>query len=331
METADRIIELTCGEAGERLDSWLANKLEGFSRSNVQKLIMDGRVLVDGGPAGKNHKIRAGERVKCEIPRIAPPDVSGQDIKLDIVYEDSHIIVINKPRGMVVHPGNGNPDGTLVNALVFHCADGLSDAGGIYRPGIVHRLDKDTSGLIVAAKTNEAHYKLAAQFKDRRVRKIYDAIVCGHVIQNLGRIELPIGRHKSDRKRMAVDESGSGGREAVTLFKVVARLPCARTWLELELITGRTHQIRVHLAHIGYPVAGDPIYGRGNRGSGCPGLDVCGFKFAENAQGVPGACPLENGAGGLLLHAALLEFDHPATGERLRFQSGLPAYFPVIG
>ena len=324
----ERNIELTCGDgdsgAGERLDVWLAGKLEGCTRSHIQKLISDGRAFVNGGKAAKNYRVKTGDVIFLERPRPEPDGVAGQDIKLNVVYEDDHIIAVDKPRGMVVHPGAGNRDGTLANALAFHCGGALSGAGGPARPGIVHRLDKDTSGLIVAAKTDAAHHILAAGFRERKVRKVYNAIVRGSVGENAGRIEMPIGRHRTDRQRMAV--RADGGRAAVTLFKVILRMPCGCTWLELDIPTGRTHQIRVHLAQIGFPVAGDPVYGRGNQPVICPGKAACGLSFPFS----DGLCPLLGPAAGQMLHSTVLEFDHPANGERLILKSALPAYFPNL-
>jgi len=316
-------------EGGLRLDIWLTGKLDGFSRSGVQKMIADGLVQVNGARPDKKHIVKKGDAVNVDFdfgddeagdrahaPTTEPADVIGQAIDLDILYEDEFIIVVDKPRGMVTHPGNGNRDGTLANALAYRFADTLSDAGGARRPGIVHRLDKDTSGLLVAAKTNEAHFKLAAQFKDRSVKKVYNAIVCGNVEHNLGKIEMPIGRHAVERKRMAVRPDG--GRAAVTFFKVIARFPCGYTWLELEIPTGRTHQIRVHLARIGHPVAGDRLYGRGEGALSCPGIEAC----------QPDICGLAKPPDGQLLHATALEFKHPITGENMKFTGRLPDYFP---
>ncbi|MCL2057496.1 MAG: RluA family pseudouridine synthase [Oscillospiraceae bacterium] len=320
-------MELIYEGEGERLDIWLARALDGYSRTNIQKIIARGDVLVNGAPAAKKHMTKAGDRVQIEAPLDAPPDtpsdLAGQDISLNIIYEDSHIIIVDKPSGMVVHPGNGNRSGTLANALAHHCAGNLSDVNGAQRPGIVHRLDKDTSGLIVAAKTNEAHFKLANAFKERRVRKIYNAIVCGHVEHDRGRIDMPIGRHATDRKRMAV--VADRGRHAVTLFKVVERLPCALTWLELNLLTGRTHQIRVHLAHIGHPVVGDPVYGTARD-------PVHGAASDPIGQQLPAGQQLPKGQQlpvGQFLHSTILEFDHPISGERIRATSPLPGYFPI--
>jgi 23S rRNA pseudouridine1911/1915/1917 synthase len=254
-----RELRLACESGGERIDAWLSEHVAGVSRSYAQKLLAGGAVSVNGAPAPKSYRTKRGDSISLSIPPPESPVAKGQDIPIAVVYEDAHIIVVDKPQGMVVHPAAGNADGTLVNALLFHCAGRLSDISGVVRPGIVHRLDKDTSGLIVAAKTNAAHQKLAADFKERRVRKLYNAIAVGHLEHGSGRIELPIGRHRTDRKKMAVLESG--GRPAVTLFRVVRLLDGLCTWLEAEILTGRTHQIRVHLSHIGHPVLGDALYG----------------------------------------------------------------------
>ena len=289
---------LVCESGGCRLDVWLAANLEAYTRTGAQKLIIGGCVSVNGARANKNYTLKNGDTVVVDMPPPAPQGFAAQDIALDVVYEDAYLIVVNKPRGMVAHPGAGNRDGTLANALAFHCAGGLSSVGGAARPGIVHRLDKETSGLIVAAKTDEAHVRLAEEFKRRRVRKIYEAVVAGDIKPDSGWIEMPIGRHPVDRKRMAA--LAEGGKPAITLFKVKKRLPDGRTWLELDLITGRTHQIRVHLAQIGHPVCGDTVYGRG---------------------GEPG---------GMLLHAARIEFTHPSTGRRVSFSAPLPDDFPKL-
>jgi len=322
-------IKLICGDSGERIDVWLAGKIDGVTRSGVQKLITGGSVTVNGTRPAKNYIVKSGDRITFEPPPPEPSGVAGQPITLNIVYEDDYIIAVDKPRGMVVHPGSGNRDGTLANALAFHCSGSLSDAGGAARPGIVHRLDKDTSGLIVAAKTNEAHYKLAAEFKERRVIKIYNAIVYGNVEQSPGRIEMPIGRHRTDRQRMAV--AAEGGREAVTLFKAIMRLPCGCTWLELEIPTGRTHQIRVHLAEIGFPVVGDPVYGRPKSRVKCAGRDICHLKFRAATASVPTLpeCPLLSPCNAQLLHSTRIEFTHPITGEHMKLSCDLPPYFPV--
>lgn len=283
-------------DAGARLDAFLAGKMEK-TRSSVQKLIEEENVRLNGAPAAKNARLREGDRVEATEPPPEVLDVKPQNIPLDIVYEDQDLLVVNKPKGMVVHPAAGNPDGTLVNALLFHCGDSLSGINGIIRPGIVHRIDKDTSGLLIVAKNDRAHQSLAEQIAVHSFTRIYNAVVYGIVKEEEGTVSAPIGRHPTDRKRMAV--LSSGGREAVTHYRVLERFP-GFTLVECRLETGRTHQIRAHMAHIGHPVAGDPVYG-------------------------PKKCITE--LQGQCLHARVIGFIHPATGEYLEFDSGLPPYF----
>lgn len=283
-------------DAGARLDAFLAGKMEK-TRSSVQKLIEEENVRLNGAPAAKNARLREGDRVEATEPPPEVLDVKPQNIPLDIVYEDQDLLVVNKPKGMVVHPAAGNPDGTLVNALLFHCGDSLSGINGVIRPGIVHRIDKDTSGLLIVAKNDRAHQSLAEQIAVHSFTRIYNAVVYGIVKEEEGTVSAPIGRHPTDRKRMAV--LFSGGREAVTHYRVLERFP-GFTLVECRLETGRTHQIRVHMAHIGHPVAGDPVYG-------------------------PKKCITE--LQGQCLHARVIGFIHPATGEYLEFDSGLPPYF----
>lgn len=283
-------------DAGARLDAFLAGKMEK-TRSSVQKLIEEENVRLNGAPAAKNDRLREGDRVEATEPPPEVLDVKPQNIPLDIVYEDQDLLVVNKPKGMVVHPAAGNPDGTLVNALLFHCGDSLSGINGVIRPGIVHRIDKDTSGLLIVAKNDRAHQSLAEQIAVHSFTRIYNAVVYGIVKEEEGTVSAPIGRHPTDRKRMAV--LSSGGREAVTHYRVLERFP-GFTLVECRLETGRTHQIRVHMAHIGHPVAGDPVYG-------------------------PKKCITE--LQGQCLHARVIGFIHPATGEYLEFDSGLPPYF----
>lgn len=283
-------------DAGARLDAFLAGKMEK-TRSSVQKLIEEENVWLNGAPAAKNARLREGDRVEATEPPPEVLDVKPQNIPLDIVYEDQDLLVVNKPKGMVVHPAAGNPDGTLVNALLFHCGDSLSGINGVIRPGIVHRIDKDTSGLLIVAKNDRAHQSLAEQIAVHSFTRIYNAVVYGIVKEEEGTVSAPIGRHPTDRKRMAV--LSSGGREAVTHYRVLERFP-GFTLVECRLETGRTHQIRVHMAHIGHPVAGDPVYG-------------------------PKKCITE--LQGQCLHARVIGFIHPATGEYLEFDSGLPPYF----
>ncbi len=283
-------------DAGARLDAFLAGKMEK-TRSSVQKLIEEENVRLNGAPVTKNARLREGDRVEATEPPPEVLDVKPQNIPLDIVYEDQDLLVVNKPKGMVVHPAAGNPDGTLVNALLFHCGDSLSGINGVIRPGIVHRIDKDTSGLLIVAKNDRAHQSLAEQIAVHSFTRIYNAVVYGIVKEEEGTVSAPIGRHPTDRKRMAV--LSSGGREAVTHYRVLERFP-GFTLVECRLETGRTHQIRVHMAHIGHPVAGDPVYG-------------------------PKKCITE--LQGQCLHARVIGFIHPAMGEYLEFDSGLPPYF----
>ncbi|MBC8569631.1 RluA family pseudouridine synthase [Zongyangia hominis] len=284
-------------EGNVRLDKYLADVLEGQSRSGVQRLMEEGHVFLSGKPAAKNAKVQTGDWVEVLIPPPASLDVEAQDIPLDIVYEDDDLLVVNKPKGMVVHPAAGNPDGTLVNALLYHCKDSLSGIGGVLRPGIVHRIDKDTSGLLMVAKNDFAHLSLAQQIKDHSFTRIYAAVVYGNIKEESGTVNAPIGRHPTDRKKMCVTEKNS--REAVTHFEVVERLR-GFTQLKVRLETGRTHQIRVHMAYLGHPVAGDPVYG--------PKKVI-------------------RSLGGQCLHAQTLGFVHPRTGEYLEFTAPPPDSF----
>jgi len=287
-------------DAGQRLDVWLASRIDDVTRSFIQKLIGDGLVLVDGSTAKSGLKLKGGMNIEVKIPEPASSEVRAQDIPLDVVYEDSDIIVINKPKGMVVHPAAGNWEGTLVNALLKHCGDSLSDINGVIRPGIVHRLDKDTSGLLVAAKNNAAHRGLSDMLKKHEIVRIYEAIVDGVIKEDSGRIDAPIGRHPVNRLKMAVTFKNS--KEAITHYSVLRRFN-SHTWVRLRLETGRTHQIRVHMAYIGHPVTGDPLYGK--------------------------RCPLAD-TRGQVLHARCLEFAHPVTGKPMRFETGLPGYFTSL-
>ena len=284
-------------DAGQRIDRFLAGEDTGLSRSALQNLIAEGHVLANGRPAAKNRKLKAGDTILVEIPDAAPIAAVPQDIPLDIVYEDEHLLVVNKPKGMVVHPAPGNPDGTLVNALLWHCRGSLSGIGGEIRPGIVHRIDKDTSGLLVVAKDDLTHQGLSEQMAVHAIHRVYHAVVYGNIRQDTGTIEAPIGRDPRDRKRMAV--TPGQGKRACTHWQVLERFG-RFTLLACRLETGRTHQIRVHMAHIGHPVAGDPVYG-------------------------PKKCIAS--LNGQCLHARLLGFVHPATGEYMEFDSGLPPYF----
>lgn len=294
-------LQATASDSGRRLDVYLAAALPAFSRSRLQALIRANCVLVDGAPAKSNLRLAGGEGIVVQVNEPAPMQAKAEEIILDIFYEDADIIVVNKPQGMVVHPAAGHVQGTLVNALLHHCGD-LSGINGVIRPGIVHRIDKDTSGLLVAAKNDAAHAALAAQWKTHDIKRVYHAIVYGIVAESAGMIDAPIGRHPRDRKKMAVETKH--GRNAVTHYRVLERLPLAQTtYCEMTLETGRTHQIRVHMAHIGHPVAGDAVYGpRKPR-----------YQLAGQA-----------------LHAKVLGFRHPTSGEYLEFTSELPAYFSAL-
>ena len=247
-------------ESAERIDALLARSLPELTRSAAQRLLAQGAVTKDGAPVKKNYKTAPGDTFVVTLPDAAPSELVAQDLPLDVVYEDDDLIVVNKPRGMVVHPAPGHEDGTLVNALLAHCGDSLSGVGGERRPGIVHRIDKDTSGLLVAAKNDFAHLALSAQLADHTMARTYEAVVCGNLREDSGTVDAPIGRHPTDRKRMAVTEKNS--REAVTHWEVIARYG-QYTHLRCRLETGRTHQIRVHMAWIRHPIAGDPVYGIG--------------------------------------------------------------------
>jgi 23S rRNA pseudouridine1911/1915/1917 synthase len=292
-------------ESKMRLDLFLLGKGLGLSRSRIGKIISEGLVLVDGQTGRAGQRVKSGQQVVITIPAVQPYSVLPEDIPLKIVYEDEAVIIVDKPAGMVVHPAPGHYEGTLVNALLYHCHD-LSGIGGILRPGIVHRLDKETSGLLVAAKSDEAHRKLAGQFRRREVKKTYQAVVLGSPGEQEGRIESAVGRHPSDRKRMST--KSKHGRSAVTLWRIRERYGVA-SLLEVFIETGRTHQIRVHLADIGYPVVGDRVYGRAGRVNDIrdPALRTLLKRFPRQA-----------------LHACRISFFHPLTGEKMEFTSGLP-------
>ena len=284
-------------EEGIRLDKVLAERLPDLTRTAIQRLLEEEQVLINGKPAAKNRKGRAGDSVAVRIPDPEPLCLQAENVPLDIVYEDDDLLVVNKPQGMVVHPAPGNYQGTLVNALLAHCGNSLSGINGVIRPGIVHRIDKDTSGLLMVAKNDFAHQGLARQIKEHSFRREYEAVVIGRMKQESGVVNAPIGRHPIDRKKMAVTEKNS--KEAVTYFRVIAEYP-GYTHIRLRLETGRTHQIRVHMAYLGHPVAGDPVYG--------PRKPDLGLK---------GQC----------LHARLVGFVHPRDGRYLEFESPLPDYF----
>ena len=290
-------LEITADEAGMRLDKLLGSRLPSLTRSSLQKLIEQGCVTWNGRAAVKSCKPACGDTVTVVIPPPETMDAQPENIPLDIVYEDDDLLVVNKPKGMVVHPAPGNYTGTLVNALLYHCGDSLSGINGVIRPGIVHRIDKDTSGLLIVAKNDMAHCHLAAQIKDHSFTRVYEAVVYGSLKEDSGTVDAPIGRHPIDRKRMCVTEKNS--RNAVTHYTVLARHP-GFTHVRLQLETGRTHQIRVHMAYLGHPVAGDPVYG---------------------------VKKVITSLGGQCLHARVIGFVHPRTGEYLEFTSDLPPYF----
>ena len=294
-------LTLISDTAGERLDAFLARSVEDLSRSAAQKLLEKGAVTIAGRPAKKNEKTAEGMTVEVELPDPEPIDVIPQDIPLDVVYEDADVIVINKPVGLVVHPAPGHPDGTLVNALLYHCGDSLSGINGQLRPGIVHRIDRDTSGLIIAAKNDKAHVALADQLQDHSLARVYEAVVHGNIREDEGTVDAPIGRHPIDRKKMAIDRKD--GRRAVTHWTVLGRYP-GYTHIQCRLETGRTHQIRVHMASIGHPLVGDPVYG-GNR---------------KSLPGLVGQC----------LHARKLRFIHPSTQSPLEVECPLPDWFERV-
>ena len=282
-----------------RLDAYIAKKCEELSRTMIQRLIENGNVLVDGKEKKISYKVQIGEVIQLNVPEAKEIGIKAQNIPLDVVYEDDDIIVVNKPKGMVVHPANGNPDSTLVNAIMAHCKGRLSGIGGEIRPGIVHRLDKDTSGLLIVAKNDKAHINLSEQIKNREVKKIYIAFVRGVVSENEATINMPIGRSSKDRKKMEVRKDG---KEAITHFKVLKRYD-KYTLLEVKIDTGRTHQIRVHMAQIGHSVVGDMVYSNGKN---------------------------EFGIQGQMLHAKSLDFKHPITGKETHLEAELPEYFTEI-
>lgn len=296
---ARRVLTLVVRDPSTRLDKLLAEGLEDISRSAIQNLIAGGFVTAEGKPLTKSAKLSAGQTVTVVLPRPEEPDILPEDIPLDIAYEDRDLLVVNKPKGMVVHPAPGNYTGTLVNALMHYCGGSLSGINGVLRPGIVHRIDKDTSGLLLVAKNDMAHRGLAEQIQAHSLKREYRAVVYGGFKEDAGTVDAPIGRDPADRKRMAVLFNSPSARNAVTHFYVEERLG-EFTYLRLRLETGRTHQIRVHMAYKGHPVAGDPVYG-------------------------PKRVITE--LGGQCLHAGLLGFIHPRTGEYIELSAGLPEYF----
>lgn len=287
-------------EAGIRLDRFVTQRLTDYTRSHIQKLADAGEISLQGVPCKASYKVKAGDQITLRIPELKEPDILPEEIPLSIVFEDEDMLVVNKPQGMVVHPAAGNYTGTLVHALLAHCGDSLSGINGEKRPGILHRIDKDTSGLLLVAKNDVAHQHLATQIKEHSLTRAYQALVHGRFKTEKGEINLPIGRHPQNRKKMAVTYRNS--REAVTRFHVLESLG-AYTLVECALKTGRTHQIRVHMSHLGHPVVGDPVYG------------VKKERFPTNGQ---------------LLHAYKVGFVHPRSGEYLEFESPLPEHYKKI-
>ena len=283
----------------KRIDAYLAEKNEDMSRVAIQRLLEEGKVLVNGKKVKASYKVQENDKIVQEDEVVKEVELKPQEIPIEVIYEDNDIIVVNKPKGLVVHPANGNPDGTLVNAIMAICKDSLSGIGGEIRPGIVHRLDKNTSGLLIIAKNDKAHINLSEQIKEHKVEKTYIALVRGVVKENEATINMPIGRSTKDRKKMAVIKTG---KEAITHFRVLKRYK-NYTLLEVKIETGRTHQIRVHLAQIGYPIVGDDVYSNG-----------------KNEWGIVGQC----------LHAKKLKFKHPITNKEMELEAELPEYFKKI-
>lgn len=306
--TPDELLTFTVEVGGDRLDAFVAEKTE-FSRSQVQRLIEDDAVTVAGNKVAKNYKLRAGDLVEILLPENEACEAMPEDIPLDVRYEDSDIIIVNKPCGMVVHPAPGHTHGTLVNALLYHCGDSLSGIGGVNRPGIVHRIDRDTSGLICVAKNDKAHISLAAQLQDHSMHREYRLITVGGLKEDHGTIDAPIGRHPIDRKKMAViKQADRKARHAVTHYTVLERFS-GFSYAQAVLETGRTHQIRVHMAYIGHPLMGDTTYGGGHTA------------FEKHNAAL---------LGGQMLHATALILAHPMTGEKMRFESELPENFSMV-
>ena len=291
------IIEVPENFEGERIDKFLSVLLQDSSRNAIQKLIENGKVLVNGAQVNKKYKVSTDDEIKMLPSELKPLDAEPENIPLDIVYEDEHLLVVNKPRGMVVHPAPGNYSGTLVNALLYHCKDSLSGINGILRPGIVHRIDKDTSGLLIVAKTDKAHIGLAQQIKEHSFTREYNAVIVGHLKERQGTVNAPIGRNPKDRKKMCVTMTNS--KNAVTHYNTIEDYE-GYSHISLKLETGRTHQIRVHMAHLGHAVAGDFVYGNDKK-----------------SAYLNGQC----------LHAIKIGFIHPITQEYLEFTSDLPDYF----
>lgn len=294
------VFEILPEMAEERIDKCISSYMEDLSRSYIQKVIKEGHVFVNDTVVRANYRVKVDDQVKFVIPDSIEPDIPAQDIPLDILYEDKDILIINKPKDMVVHPAPGHYEGTLVNAIMYHCKDSLSGINGVMRPGIVHRIDKDTTGSIIVCKNDEAHNAIAEQLRTHDITRIYRAVVYGNVKDEQGTVDAPIGRHPGDRKKMAVNEKN--GKRAVTHYTVLERFG-QYTYIECRLETGRTHQIRVHMASIGHPLLGDTVY-----------------------SGRKPPCHLE----GQVLHAMTIGFVHPGSGEYVEFEAPLPAYFEAL-
>lgn len=292
------ILNAEKSDTGQRIDKYISGNTENLTRSAIQNLIEKSKITVNGKSVSKNYKLRDGDNIEIEIPEPENLDVKPENIPLDIVYEDNDLLVVNKPKGMVVHPAHGNYNGTLVNALLYHCKDSLSGINGVIRPGIVHRIDKNTSGLLIVAKNDISHVKLSEQIKAHSFTREYEAIACGYFKDKSGTVDAPIGRHHTDRKKMCVTYENS--KNAVTHYEVIKQYG-GYAHLRLRLETGRTHQIRVHLSYINHPVLGDDVYGK-------------------SYKGIDGQC----------LHAKKIGFIHPTTGEYMEFTSELPDYFQKI-
>lgn len=291
------IFTVLAENSGERIDKFISDRASRFSRSAVAKIIEEGGVCVNGSVISKNYKCRENDKIILVVPQAKPLEAEAENIPLDIAYEDNDLLVVNKPKGMVVHPAAGNYSGTLVNALLYHCGDSLSGINGVIRPGIVHRIDKDTSGLLIVAKNDMSHLSLAKQIKEHSFERAYECVVHGNIKEDSGTVNQPIGRHPKDRKKMAVVYRNS--KNAVTHYEVLNRFG-KFTHIRCRLETGRTHQIRVHMAYIGHPVAGDEVYGPKK---------------------------IQKGLNGQCLHAKHIGFVHPRTGQWLEFESELPEYF----
>ena len=291
------VFEITPEMEGERIDKCISNYVETLSRSYIQKIIKEGKAYINDAPVKSNYKVRVDDKVQFTIPDCEEPDIPPQDIPLDIIYEDKDVLIINKPKNMVVHPAPGHYEGTLVNAIMYHCHNDLSGINGVLRPGIVHRIDKDTTGSLIICKNDEAHRKIAEQLKEHSITRKYRAIVYGRISNDEGVVDAPIGRHPTDRKKMAINERN--GKPAITHYKVLERFE-KYTYIECQLETGRTHQIRVHMTSIGHPLLGDEVYGNAK----------CPFKLE-----------------GQTLHAMTIGFIHPSTNQYVEYEAPLPEYF----